>query len=123
VVFTYLSIYTDQSNLVYILTRTARILVWAIARINAKVGVGPCNYQTGVFVLRGVSPRHQHPKLALRLVGLYRIVQVLTDFNFNLQHLVSGEKCEVLESSILSYRNSDYDLTKEVIEHLEYQNG
>jgi hypothetical protein len=94
----------------------------AIDRINAKVGVRPCNFQTGDFVLRGVLLRHQHPKLALCWVGPYRIVQVLTDFIFILQHLVTGEKCEVHGSRVLYFRNSDYDVTKE-IEHLEYQTG
>jgi hypothetical protein len=74
-------------------------------------------------VLRGVLPRHQHPKLALRWVGLYRVVQVLTDFIFMWQHLVTGDKCEVRGSRMLFFHNSDYDVTKEVVEHLEYQTG
>jgi hypothetical protein len=71
----------------------------------------------------GVLPRHQYHKLALRWVGPYRIVQVLTGFIFILQHLVAGEKCEVHGSRNLFFRNSDFDVTKEVIEHLEYQTG
>jgi hypothetical protein len=76
----------------------------AIDRINAKVGVRPCNFQTGDFVLRGVLPRHQHPKLALRWVGPYRIVRVLTGFIFILQHLFTGDKCEVHRSRVLYFR-------------------
>jgi hypothetical protein len=57
-------------------------------------------------VLRGVLPRHQHPKLALRWVGPYKIIQVLTDFIFILQHLVTGDKCEVHGSRVLYFRNS-----------------
>jgi hypothetical protein len=72
-------------------------------------------------VLRVVLPCHQHPKLALRWVGPCRIVQVLTDFIFILQHLVTGGKCEVHGSRILFFRTSDFDVAKEVIEHLEYQ--
>jgi hypothetical protein len=41
----------------------------AIDRINAKVGPRQCNFQTGNFVLRGILPPHQHPKIALRLIG------------------------------------------------------
>jgi oligoribonuclease (3'-5' exoribonuclease) len=78
---------------------------------------------TGDFVLRGVLPRHQHTKLAFRWVSPYRIVQVLTEFIFILQHLVTGDKCEVHGSRVLYFRNSDYDVTKDVIEHLEYQTG
>jgi hypothetical protein len=74
-------------------------------------------------VLRGVLPRHQHPKLALRWVGPYRIVQVLTGFIFILQHVVTGDKCEVHGSRMLFFRSSDYDVTKEVIEHLKNQTG
>jgi hypothetical protein len=95
----------------------------AIDRINAKVGVRPCKFQTGDFVLRGVLPRHQLPKLALRWVGPYRIVQVLTGFIFILQHLITGDKGEVHGSRMLFFRNSDYDVTKEIIEHLEYRTG
>jgi hypothetical protein len=73
----------------------------AINRVSVKVGVRPCNFQTGDFVLRGVLPRHKHPMLALRWFGRYRYVQVLTDFIFILQHLVTGEKREAQGSRFL----------------------
>jgi hypothetical protein len=43
---------------------------------NVKVNVQPCKFSRGDFVLRGVLPRHQHPKLALRWIGPYRVTQV-----------------------------------------------
>jgi hypothetical protein len=75
----------------------------AIDRINAKAVVRLCNFHTGDFVLRGVLPRHQHPKLALRWVRPYRILQVLTDFTFILQLLVTGDKCDVHGSRVLFF--------------------
>jgi hypothetical protein len=95
----------------------------AIDRINSKVGVRPCNFQTGEFEDCGVVPRPQHPKLALRWVGPYRTVQVLNEFIYILQHLVTGDKCEVHGSRLIFIHNSDYDVTKAVIERLEYQTG
>jgi hypothetical protein len=37
--------------------------------------------------------------------------------------LVTGDKCEVHGSRILFFRNSDREVTKEVIDHIEYQTG
>lgn len=94
-----------------------------IDRHNARVGVRPCDFRTGEFVLRGVFPRRQHPKLALRWIGPYRIIQVLSDFVYVLQHVVSGDKHETHGSRIQFFRNSDFEVTKEVREHVEYQSG
>jgi hypothetical protein len=94
----------------------------AIDRINAKVGIRPCNFQTGDSAPRRFTPSSTSKARAT----LDRSLQDRTSFDrlhFILQHLVTGEECEVHGSRILFFRNSDFDVTKEVIEHLEYQTG
>jgi hypothetical protein len=90
---------------------------------NAKVNVQPCNVRRGDFVLRGVLPRHQHPKLALRWVRPYRVTHVLSGFIYVLEDLLTGKCQEVHARRIRFFRNSDFCVTQTVLDHLSYQAG
>jgi hypothetical protein len=88
---------------------------------NAKVNLQPCNFSRGDFVLRGVLPRRQHPKLALRWVGSYRVTEVLSGFIYVLEDLLTGKYQEVHARRIRFFRNAGFCFTQTVLDHLSYQ--
>ena len=90
---------------------------------NKRTHVRPCNFGVGDYVLRGVRAGQHRSKLALRWTGPYRVVKVLSDFVFVLEHLLSGEKAEVHGTRIILFRNSSFEVTEEVLGHLKHQEG
>ena len=90
---------------------------------NRKTHVRPCNFVVGDYVLRGVRAGQHKSKLALRWTGPYSVVQVLSDFIFVLEHLLSGERTEVHGTQIILFRNSSFEVTEEVVGHLHHQEG
>ena len=90
---------------------------------NRKTHVRPCNFVVGDYVLRGVRAGQIRSKLALRWTGPYRVVQVLSDFVFVLEHLLNGERAEVHGTRIILFRNSAFEVTEEVKMHLQHQEG
>ena len=90
---------------------------------NAKTHVRPCNFSVGDYVLKGVLAGQRDSKLSLRWTGPFRVVQILSNFVYVLQNLVSGEREEVHARRIIFFRNSAYEVTEELMGHLKHQEG
>lgn len=90
---------------------------------NRKTHVRACNFDVGDYVLRGARSGHHKSKLALRWTGPYRVVKVLSNFVFVLEHLLSGDRSEVHGTRIILFRNSSFEKTDEMEEHIRHQEG
>lgn len=74
----------------------------AVSRHNARTGVHPCNPSAGdyVVVARTRGPR---TKMSANWVGPRRIVQVLSDFTFKVEHLITKQTEDIHVSRIKPY--------------------
>ena len=95
----------------------------AIESFNRKVGVRPVNFTEGDFVLRGVMERERAKKPALRWKGPYRVVRCLSDYIFVIEHLITGNKQQAHGRRLKFFRNSTFEVSEDLKEHLEYQDG
>eukprot|EP00173_Palmaria_palmata_P005036 Plantae.Rhodophyta-Palmaria_palmata.ctg8107.p1 GENE.Plantae.Rhodophyta-Palmaria_palmata.ctg8107~~Plantae.Rhodophyta-Palmaria_palmata.ctg8107.p1 ORF type:complete len:120 (-),score=5.53 Plantae.Rhodophyta-Palmaria_palmata.ctg8107:635-994(-) len=73
---------------------------------NRKTNVKPCNFIEGDFVIGGVRVGQHTSKLALRWTGPHRVVKVLSDYVFVLEHLLTGRTVDVHGTRIVLFRNS-----------------
>ena len=95
----------------------------AVDAYNQKVGVRPVNFTEGDFVLRGIMERERAKKPALRWKGPYRVVRCLSEYIFVVEHLLTGRKEQVHGRRLKFFRNASFEVTEELKEHLEYQEG
>lgn len=65
-----------------------------IVRRSKKTEVHPWDVRTGHFVIRGELPQNRKSKLVLHLIGPYQVAQVMSDFIYWLEQLVTSEKVE-----------------------------
>lgn len=93
----------------------------AIKSHNAKTGVRPVNFATGDYVLRGDAKRGQ--KLQLTWKGPYRVTKCLSEYLFEVDDLLTGERKVVHGRRLKHFRNSDFKITEKELHHLEYQRG
>lgn len=90
---------------------------------NGKTNVKPCNFIEGDFVLRGVRVGQHRSKLALGWTGPYRVVKVLSDYVFVLEHLLTGRTVDVHGTRIILFRNSFFGETQEMKDHILHKEG
>jgi hypothetical protein len=77
--------------------------------------------QSRGFFLRGMLPRHQQRKIAVRLVGPYRVTQVYAGFIYVLEYLLTGKCQEVHTGRVRFFWNSEFEVTQTVLAHLSYE--
>ena len=103
--------------------RTSRVRQRAVDAHNKKVGVRPVNFSEGDFVLRGVLQRERVKKPALRWNGPYRVLRCQSNYVFTIEHLLTNKQENVHGRRLKFFLNSSFDVTEDVKEHLEYQQG
>jgi len=52
-----------------------------------------------------------------------KIIECRSDYIFIVEDLLSGERNEVHGRRLKLFRNKDYNVTQEVLDHLQYQQG
>ena len=95
----------------------------AIDAHNRKTNVKAINFDVGDFVLRGLLQRETGRKPSLRWKGLYRVISCTGDYIFRVEDLLSGERLEVHGRRLKFFRNKDYEVTEQLMNHLSYQTG
>ena len=94
----------------------------AVDTHNKRTGVKSINFTTGDFVFKG-SPSSTASKINLRSIGPYKVVKCVNNYIFEIKNLKNG-KTELAHRRRLKYvRNSDFNVTEEIREFLEYQEG
>eukprot|EP00173_Palmaria_palmata_P004670 Plantae.Rhodophyta-Palmaria_palmata.ctg6820.p1 GENE.Plantae.Rhodophyta-Palmaria_palmata.ctg6820~~Plantae.Rhodophyta-Palmaria_palmata.ctg6820.p1 ORF type:complete len:184 (+),score=28.29 Plantae.Rhodophyta-Palmaria_palmata.ctg6820:45-596(+) len=95
----------------------------AVAAHNQKTGVRPVNFDAGDYVLKGIMERERVKKTALRWKGPYVVVRCLSEYIFVVKNLLSGAEEKVHGRRLKFFRNSSFEVTEEVQENLDYQQG
>ena len=95
----------------------------AVQRHNEKTGVRPCNFDVGTFVLRAEKTTGPTKKLSFRCSGPYRVTKLVSDFLFEVEHLVTGERVTLHGSRLKFFRNVDFKVTKDCIQQVQFQDG
>ena len=93
----------------------------AIESHNMKTNIKPINFTEGDYVLRGVVQRKSGRKLSIKWSGPYRIVEYRSNYIFVIQNLLTGERQESHGRRLRFFRNSSFQVTEELREHLSYQ--
>lgn len=100
---------------------TARRRTQAVKSHNQRTGVRPVNFDTGDFVLRGNPTRGT--KLQLTWTGPFRITECRSEYLFEIEDLLTKERSVAHGRRLKLFRNKDFSVTEDVLEHLEYQRG
>ncbi len=95
----------------------------AVESLNRKTNVRSINFTEGDFVLRGIKSNEQTKKPALKWLGPYRVVECRSDYVFVIESLLDGTKEESHGRRLKFFRNSDFNVTEELLNHLSYQKG
>ncbi len=93
----------------------------AVDSHNRKTGVRPIHFTEGDFVLRGLLQRERGRKPALRWKGPFRVTTCKSDYIFEVEDLITGRKQDVHGRRLKFFRNSAFEVTEEVRDHLAYQ--
>ena len=93
----------------------------AVEAHNRRTNVRPVNFTIGDFVLRGET--RSGPKLRLKWTGPYRVTECKSEFLFQIEELGTGIKSTSQGPRLKLFRNSDYEITEDVLNHLDYQKG
>ena len=68
--------------------------------------------------------QHEHQrKTSLYWVGPYHVVKCKSDYIFMVENLLDGKRTEVHGRRLKLLRNKDYEVSEEILEHLQYQTG
>ena len=95
----------------------------AIAAHNRKTNVQPINFTKGDFVLRGARKSQRGRKPQLMWHGPFQVVKVHSEYIFTIKNLLNGKTEEAHGRRLKLFRNSEYQVTEELINHLAYQEG
>lgn len=95
----------------------------AVDAHNRKTNVHHVNFTEGDFVLRGARASQRGPKPQLKWHGPFQVVKVHSDFIFTIKNIVSGQTEEAHGRRLKFFRNSDYEVTEALRDHLAHQEG
>lgn len=105
----------------YIKPATDKKRAASISRHNRKTNVKPINFSVGDFVLRAVSKKEKGSKISLTWTGPYRVTVCKSEYIFEVQHLSSGDKKDVHGRRLKFFRNKDYKVTQDLLDHIGHQ--
>lgn len=95
----------------------------SVASQNRRTGIRPINFAVRGFVLREVMDLERGKKPSLHSRGPFRVSDCRSEYIFAIEDLLSGEKEESRGRRLKLCRNSDFEVTEELKEHLAYQDG
>lgn len=90
---------------------------------NRRTNVKPCNFEVGDFVLRANSSTYAKSKVSVKWYGPLRITKVMSDYLFEVEDLLSGTSSVSHGSKLKIFRNKEYKVSEEILEHLSFQSG
>ena len=103
--------------------RAGKRRVAAIESHNRKTNVRPINFTEGYFVLRGFMQHERTRKPSLKWIGPYCVTECRSEYVFLVDDLVNGKKQEFHGRRLKFYRNKDFQVSQELLNHLSYQEG
>ena len=93
----------------------------AVEAHNRHTNVRPANFSLGDFVLKGETK--SGPKLRRKWTGPYLVTQCQSKFLFTVKDLIDGKTYTAHGRRLKLFRNSDYEVTEDILHHLDYQRG
>ena len=93
----------------------------AVAAHKRRTNVRPVDFTVGDYVLRGET--RSGPKLKLKWTGPYRVIECQSEFLFRIEELRTGRKISSHGRRLKLFRNADYEVTEDVLNHLDYHWG
>ena len=94
-----------------------------MAAHNRKTNVRPINFSEGDYVLRGIVQGKSGKKPSLKWHGPFRVVECRSSYIFVIEDLLSGKREEAHGRRLPFFRNSSFNVTEELRDHLAYQKG
>jgi transposase InsO family protein len=79
------------------------------------------NFHKGDYVLWSQVDQKHHDKLQVRWTGPFRITQILSDYVYVIEHLITGEKKEVHCTRLRFYSDKGLKVTEEIYSHINTQ--
>ena len=86
-----------------------------------RTHVRTVNFSIVEFVLKGETK--SGPKLRLKWTGPYVITQCQNEFLFTIEDLTDGKISTAHGRRVKLFRNSEYEITQDILHHLDYQRG
>lgn len=62
-------------------------------------------------------------KFSFLWTGPFRLTNIISPYIFDIQHLISGKIFTAHRSRLRFFRNSDINVTKEILEQVSFQDG
>ena len=93
----------------------------ATTSYNQRTGVRPVNFAKGDFVLKGRAKLGK--KLQLTWTGPFRVTECRSEYLFEVEDLVTKERTVAHGRRLKHFRNADYEVTEDLLQHLDYQRG
>ncbi len=95
----------------------------AVESHNRKTNVRTINFDVGDYVLRGTRERQRGRKPQLKWHGPFQVVRTLSNYLFVIKNLRSDATETAHGRRLKLFRNSDYMVTEELLNHLAYQDN
>lgn len=93
----------------------------AVSSHNSKTHVQPVNFYVGDFVLRAQTKRERGAKISARWCGPYRVITCKSDYLFTIEDIVTGCQEEAHGRRLKFFRNKDYQIKEDLLNHIAYQ--
>ena len=93
----------------------------AVESHNRKTNIKPINFTEGDYVLRGLVQRETKRKPSIKWHGPYRVTECRSNYIFVIEDILTGERQESHGSRLRFFRNSSFQVTDELRDHLAYQ--
>ena len=93
----------------------------AVAWHNEKTSIRPINFTEDDYVLRETIQGNTGMKPSLKWYGPFRIFECRSTYIFRIEYLLTGIKEEVHGRRLRFFRNSAFDVTEELRQHLANQ--
>lgn len=95
----------------------------AIDSNNRKAKVNPVNFADGDYALRGNVQGRTVRKPTLKWHGTFQVVECRSNNIFVIEDLRSGKREEAHSRRLRFFKNSAFNVTEELLIHLEYQDS
>lgn len=95
----------------------------AVDSHNRRTHIRPINFTTGDYVLRGTALTRTGRKPSLHWHGPFRVEECQSNYIFTIKDLLTGRTEEAHGRRLRFFRNSSFNVSEEIKNHLAYQKG
>ena len=88
---------------------------------NSYTNIREVNFNLVDFVMKANTTRVLKNKIAIRWYGSMRVTKVISDYIFEVEHLISGKKSISHGTRLKLFGNKYWNPSQEAFEHLKYQ--